>query len=260
MKKLILSLCFLLSSLGAADSWYNKFHLGLEAGVFMNNFGGDIENATPSLTRFSDDLNYKNTDSSFFALHLKNDIDYVPDLDISYMNVQQNRNAELNDQKFVAAGDYNGSVRSKISYNVLNTVVKSSFKYKGSMKKFFSWNFYTGDVEYNIGINAKFISYRFDIEKSDTTDANFISVESAIILPYLGAKYYWYDFILHGHVSALSFSDAKATSYEAGIDYQLFKNFYLSASYMYEDFEATEKLDTVYFKSYGNKLAMKYYF
>ena len=261
MKKLALSLCFLLSSLSGADSWYDKFHLGIEAGIFMNDFGGDIENATPSTTDFQNDLGYKNTDSSYFALHLKNDIDYIPDLDISYMNVEQNRNAILDDKKVVTLGaDYNGTIRSKISYSVLNAVIKSSFKYKGSMQKVFFWDLYTGDIEYNVGINAKLINYRFDIEKSDATFPSYITVNSAIILPYVGVNYYWYDFVLHGNVSALSFSDAKATSYEFGVDYQVFKNFYISASYMREEFEATEKQDTVKFESYGNKLSVKYNF
>lgn len=227
----------------------------------MNDFGGDIENATPSSTDFQDDLGYRDTHSSFFALRLKNDIDYIPDLDITYMNVEQNRNAILDDTRVIAAGeDYNGSIRSKISYSVLNAVIKSSFKHKGSMKKIFFWNLYTGDIEYNIGINAKLINYRFDIEKNTGEEPNFITVESAVVLPYLGARYYWYDLVLYGHISALSFSDAKATSYEFGLDYQVFDGFYVSASYMYEDFEATEKLDTVHFQSYGNKLSVKYNF
>jgi len=261
MKRLLLFVSLIFGTLHAADSWYERFTLGVEAGIFMNDFGGDIENATPSKTDFQDDLNYKDTYSSFFALHLKNDIKYLPDLEINYMNVEQNKNAILEDQRVITeAAEYNSTVRSKISYSVLNTILKSSFKFKGSMKKVLFWNLYTGDIEYNLGLNAKFINYRFDIEKSDTTLQSFISVNSAIILPYAGMRYYWYDFILYGHASALSFSDAKATSYEFGVDYRIFDGLYVSASYMHEDFEATEKQDTVTFRSYGNKLSIKYNF
>lgn len=261
MKTIFLSFVLFLGTLSAAESWYEKFSLGAEAGIFMNDFGGDIENATPSKTDFQDELNYKDTDSSFFGLYLTNDIDYVPDLDITYMNVKQNRNAVLENKKVITLGaDYNGSIRSTIDYSVLNVVLKSSFKYRGSMKKVLFWNLYSGDIEYNLGVNAKFVSYRFDIETSEAELPSFISVDSAIILPYVGVKYYWYDFIVHAHASALSLSDAKATSYQYGIDYQLFQGFYVSASFMHEEFEATEKQDTVKFQSYGNKLSVKYNF
>jgi len=261
MRLLFLMLLPLLGNLYAQDSWYDKFHPGIEAGIFMNDFGGDISNATPSNVDFRDELLYENTNSSYFALTLNNDYDYVPDFEISYMNVEQNKNAELNSTRVITLGAlYDGQIRSKIEYSVLNVILKSSFKYKGSMTRFLFWDVYSGDIEYNFGINAKNISYRFDIEKSDGTLPSFISVDSFIPLPYVGVKYYWYDFMFYAHGSALSFLDAKAIDYEAGLDYRLIEKFYVGASYMHEEFEATERQDTVYFKSYGAKLSFKYYF
>lgn len=261
MIRVFLVCAALLSSLYAQNEWYDKIKIGVEAGLFMNDFEGDIENATPSTTYFRDELNYKDTDSSFFALKITNDFAYVPDLDISYMNVKQNKNAILEDKKVVTLGaDYNGSVRSTIDYSVLNVVVKGTLKSKGSMKKFLRWDIYSGDMEYSLGLNAKMIRYRFDIENDDGTLPSFISVDSLIPLPYAGIKYYWYDFAVYGHVSALSFSEAKAMNYEYGIDYRLFKGFYASASFMHEEFEATERQDTVTFETEGTKLSVKYVF
>lgn len=261
MRILFLMFLPLLGALYAQDSWYEKFHPSFEAGLFMNDFDGDISNATPSEVKFRDELNYDNTNSSFFALRLSNDYNYVPDIDISYMNVQQNKNSELNTTRVITqGGDYNGTIRTKIDYSVLNVVLKSSFKYKGSMAKFWMWDFYTGDIEYNLGLNTKLISYRFDIEHADGSLPSFISVDSVLVLPYVGVKYYWYDFVAYAHGSALSFSEAKAINYEYGLDYRLIKGMYISASYMYEEFEATEKQDTVYFQSYGPKFSIKYHF
>lgn len=261
MKTLSFLVIMLFGALNAHAAWYDKVHVGVEAGIFMNDFGGDIQNATPSTTDFQNELNYKDTDSSFFALTLSNDYNYIPDLDISYMGVEQNKNAILDNKKVITLGaDYNGTIRSTIEYSVLNVVLKSTFKHKGSMTKVLFWDMYSGDLVYNLGVNAKLISYRFDIEQSDATLPSFISVDSFIPLPYAGVRYYWYDLSVYGHISALSFLDAKAMSYEYGVDYQLFKGFYLSASYMYEEFEATEKQDTVKFESYGNKFGVKYKF
>ncbi|MDY0252709.1 MAG: hypothetical protein RBQ96_06425 [Candidatus Methanomethylophilaceae archaeon] len=261
MRVVLFLLCAFLGALHAQESWYDKFKIGVEAGLFMNDFDGDIQNATPSTTTFQEELHYKDTDSSFFALRISNDVPYVPDVDISYMNVTQNKNAVLVDKKVVTLGaDYNGTVRSQIDYSVLNVVLKATFKHKGSMQKFLRWDFYSGDIEYSLGVNAKTISYRFDIENEDGSLPSFITVDALIPLPHAGVRYYWYDFVVYAHASALSFSDAKAMNYEYGLDYRLFNGFFISASYMHEEFEATERRDTVKFESYGNKFSVKYLF
>lgn len=61
-------------------------------------------------------------------------------------------------------------------------------------------------------------------------------------------------------MSSLSLVDAKTTNYQAGIDFRIVDNIYLSYSYLYEDFEAIEKDDKINFKIYGNKFSFKYDF
>jgi hypothetical protein len=255
---------FLTTSLFSADntdSWYSKIDTKVEAGMFLSNFEGDISNAS-STTDFKDDYGYDKTTSSYFSLQFRFDYDYMPNIDISYFNMKQSQNADLNKSFEVAGTDFNGTVSTAIDYKVLNVVLHKEFKTKGDRIVMFGRKFYPGDVEFDIGMNIKSVFYLFQVKDSSDSSAEyeFLGVNSIIPLPYLGIKYYYYNFIGYANISALSFSEAKAMDYQIGIDYRVIDRLYLSASYIYEDFEATAGRDKVYFKTVGNKFSFKYIF
>ena len=262
MVQKILVLFFLAISLHGDDAWYSKFSAQIEAGVYMNEFGGDLSNSA-SVVDFADELGYEDTYASYFGLVIDNDYSYLPTLNISFINMKQDKDAVLNsNKKVVEKSDFNGSVNSKIDYSVINIALYGSLKQKGSMQRFLRWSFYTGDIEFNLGMNVKSINYQFQIrDMDDTTNTyHYVRVNTFVPLPYLGIRYYLYDLVVFANGSALSLADAKSTNYQAGLEYRVFENFYLGASYMYEDFEATEKEDKVNFQTSGGKFSFKYIF
>ena len=261
----VLLVCLMLTSLYAKEkSWQEKIYISVEAGMHMSEFDGTLTNETSSAS-FRDDFGYSDvTTSSYFALGLMFDYDYVPNIGISYFNDQQNTNMVLNKKIQVAdkTFDVNSSVVTDIAYQVLNVVIYEDFKTKGSRVKFFKWNIYPGDIEFDVGINLKVIDWKYQIRDAATTGASthWVRVEENIPLPYIGFKYYYYRFRAYANISSLSFSDAKSTNYEMGVDFRLVDELYISASYLYEDFEAVEKKDTVKFQTSGNKFSFKYIF
>jgi hypothetical protein len=176
--------------------------------------------------------------------------------------MQQNKDANFGgNTKTIVEAEFNTSVSSNIKYQVFNSVVFYDFIKKGRKAKFLRWDMYTGDVEVDLGMNVKYINYKIEVkDNTNTNPASYEAVNAFIVLPYIGMKYYLYDFALYGNASMLSFAEEKALSYQVGIEYRVMKNLYLSVSRLYEDFEATEKKDTINFKVIGNKFSFKYLF
>jgi hypothetical protein len=153
-------------------------------------------------------------------------------------------------------------VVTKMNYEVLNAVLFQEFKKKGSMVSLLGKSIYSGDLEFDIGVNIKMIDYILQMKDITKTDSIYMydKVKSTILLPYAGFKYYRYGLVLFGNMSALSFADAKSTNYQFGAQYQILENIALGYSYMYEDFQATEKSDHINFKTAGNKFSLIYAF
>jgi len=233
----------------------------LEVGLFFPNFLGTISN-TKSSSDFEKDYGYNDTIASFFSMDVSNNYTYVPNLYISYFNMKDNSNKTLKKSVTVADENYNADVATDISYSVLNLVLLKDIKKRGEYFSLFNSNYYSGDLEFSIGVNAKIINWEFQIlDKSDLSRSpSWITAGIIIPLPYLGFKYYIKDFILYSNASALSFSSAKSTSYQYGIDYKIVDSLYLSAGYIYEKFKAVEKSDTISFISKGYKFSFKYAF
>ncbi len=260
--RFILLLVMVTSLYGAEDSWYNKVDVKVEAGMHFSSFDGALSNSASTPTYFKRDFEYTNTASSFFALELKFDYEYMPNIDISYINAKQNQDVDLNKTMQVASYEFSGLTSTRIDYKVLNVVLSKAFKIKGGRVSFWRWRFYPGDLEYTIGMNVKIIDWNFEIIDRKVTDSEykFDRVESFIPLPYLGFKHYYYRLVTYAKISALSLSEAKSTNYQIGIDYKVVDGLYLSLSYMYEDFQAVEKKDSIDFRTAGNKFSFKYIF
>ncbi|MEA2100108.1 MAG: hypothetical protein U9P72_08260 [Campylobacterota bacterium] len=241
--------------------WYDNIDIKIEAGIYMPTFGGDILNVRGE-TSFEDDLEYKNAPASYFSLFLTHDRDYTPNLIINYFNMKDNKNTELTEPIHLVSVDFDSSIATVIKSSVLNVTLYQDLMLKGKFLRVFGKPYYTGDLEFHVGLNTKVIDWNFSIQ--DLTDLSkeesWIRVEEFIPLPYLGFNYYLYNLIVYANVSALSFVDAKATSYQAGLDYRVVEGLYLSAGYLFEEFKAVEKLDTITFNTSGYKLSFKYAF
>lgn len=258
----LLLLLFITNLCAKDDSWYSKIHPELETGMHISDFNGKHSTTSNYTTDFKDDFGYKDSYSSYFALDFKFDYSYVPNLKISYFNVSQSRDADFTNPFKVVNFDYNGSVTTKIDYSVTNILLSYELKSKGSRVSIWRYKIYPGDISYSLGLNIKLINWYFQIIDRGILDAvpTFIRVNSSIPMPYIGMKYYYYNFRIFGDISTLSFSTAKSTNYQFGFEYKVIKDLFLSVSYKYEDFEATEKQDTINFKTSGNKFSFKYTF
>lgn len=256
--KLLLITLLSISLYANEKSWSAKF----EASIYLPTLSGTIKNTKSS--DFRDDYGYTDATASYFSLDLTLDYDYVPNLSLGYYNMQDKKNTTTTDSIIVAKKSYdtNTSLLSTIDLQVFNATLYQDFKIKGNIFTIWGASFYTGDVEFDLGVNAKLLSWKYQVENlTDTTDSDsWIKVNSFVFLPYAGAKYYLYDLSLYTNASALSFSNAKSTSVQVGIDYMLYRGLYINAGYLYEQFQAQEKEDTVEFISSGYKFGIKYAF
>jgi len=266
MFKLFFSL-ILITNLLYAKSWYNNFHPSLEAGMHLATFKGNIENIN-STASFENDLGYDRSFSSYFVFGLKSDYKYFPHFYVSYFNETQSKDVNTPKKIYVANAvfDTNSSLSSTIDYKVINVVLYKDLKIKGERFQFLRWNIYPGDIEFDIGMSAKIVHWKIQLTKNVNNGVYpyWIIVDETIPLPYFGFKHYFYNLRTYGSISALSLNNAKSLNYEVGIEYRLIKNLYISASYLYEGFEAVEERnahrDTVSFKTVGNKFSFKYFF
>lgn len=257
----VLLLCFLLLTLYADDrAWYNKVEVKLEAGLFSPTLLGTLSNPSSSV-EFKDDFGYRDNKASYFALGLHFDYKYVPNIEINYFSIKEHKEVTF-DRNITAVREvYTDDVSTKIDYRMVNVLIHEEFKAKGGRFRIFRRYFYPGDTEFDLGLNLKKIDFLFQIKQTnETTDYRFDKVDALIVLPYLGFKHYYYRFIFFANISALSLNEAQATNYQYGIDFRALGDVYLSVSYLYEDFKATEKQDLIQFKTYGSKFSFKYAF
>jgi hypothetical protein len=242
------------------SSWYKKLGFEVEIGNILSTSSGTIKNATSS--DFKSDYGYSDTKASYFAISFRPNYQYIPNVDISYSNILDNNQASLDRNVTVVQKTYAGSVSTIIESSVANIIFYKEFKSKGDRWLFLGRKFYPGDLAVDVGVNIKYIDFMFMIRDNTIAGDNyrFDGVNSIIPLPYIGFRYYYYRLRLFGGTSSLSFVNAKSTNYQFGADFRVIDDLYLSASYIYEDFEATEKDDKTNFKIYGNKFSFKYDF
>lgn len=262
LKRLLLFLIMSISIHAEDISWYDKIHPEVETGMDMSTFDGTHSAVSNVKTSFKEDFGYLETSSSYFALNVDFDYDYIPNIYINYFNLEQTRDAELSEPLEIVNFDFDGLITTKIQYQVLNVILNYKIKKKGGRVKFFYWKFYPGDIRYSVGLNIKKIDWYFQIIQRKDTNAEFkyIRVQTNIPSPYIGVKYYYYNFLVHGDISAISFNEAKTINYQFGIDYKVIKDLYIGVSYTYDDFQATEKEDMLYFRKIGKKFSFKYLF
>ena len=261
MKKIFLLLLFC-SQLSAFD-----WSLSTEASLFLADFDGSIKNYKSDVNYRAESngtsgLNYNKSALSYFESELRTTKWYIPTVSISYMSIVETQNSDLNETHLISV-DFNSSVTTKTSYEVINFKMFKSFFKKGDRFKVGGKKFYPGDLELDLGFNVKRMVYRFElVDKSlgDSAQLNYIDVKQFIALPYVGVRYYFYNLILYANVSALGLSRVQASNYIYGAEYRVYKKIYMGIAYMDESFKAVEKEDTVTFSSTGTKLSVKYIF
>lgn len=244
------------------ESLKENMEFKMEAGIFLPTLSGDISN-TITNTNFADSLAFKNSSASYLSFESRLNYDYSPNFFISYFNIQDHSDTTLPEDITLAGADYTAGIdiTSTVDYDSVNIVAYQDFLLKGGSRALFG-RYYPGDIEFDIGINVKYINWQYSIK--DKTNLlrsdSWIKVYQFIPLPYFAFKYYRYNIMINGDISAISIERAKVTSAQITFDYRLVKGVYASMGYLYESFEVVEKSDTVVFNSSGTKLSFKYKF
>lgn len=256
-----ISILFVLFMLSCELFGASKVDTKLEVGVFLPKLAGSIENFYGS-SDFTQDYIYNDATASYFALDVALDYSYVPNIAANYFYMKENSNTTLDKSVVVADGTFNSKVGTVTDFSVLNTIFYTEFKKKGRTLSFLRWKPYSGDFAFDVGLNAKYLMWNFEI--TDQTDASkppsWIHVREFIPLPYLGFKYYLYGLTVYSDVSALSVVKAKAFNYQVGVSYRVIGGLSLSGGYLREEFKAVEKKDTVRFRTAGYKFSFMYAF
>ena len=259
--RVLLTLFFSISLYGSSNSWSSKIDSTLEVGIFLPTVSGTLSNHT-SVSDFKSTLGYSKTEATYLSADIKLDYTYAPNISLGYFNMQDNATASLYKKIQIADNDFNTSISSQIDYQVFNVLLYKDLKIKGKMTTLFGKSIYSGDIEFDIGLNTKLFQWKYQVQDlSDLSRASsWIKVNEFIPLPYLGIKYHWYNLKLYADMSTLAFSSAKSTSYQFGLDYRVVAGLYLSASYLSEEFKVLEDQDTIDFQTNGYKFSFKYAF
>ncbi len=263
LKYVLLPLIIVASLFAQNNSGASKVEVKIEAGLFLPKLGGAISN-TITTADFNNDLGFSKSSASFFALETKLNYDYAPNFYINYFNFKEHADASLSKSIVIADDTYASAanITSVVDFNTVNAIIYQNFLLKGKTVDIYSRRFYPGDIEFNIGLNVKNLNYDYTVQDKDTIarSPSWIKVYEFIPLPYFGFRYYRYNFMILGDISALSFSRAKSTSAQISVDYRVVAGVYVSAGYVYEQFDVVEDNDRVVFRTSGTKLSFKYKF
>lgn len=263
--RILLPFLMVSSLFALGDSLTQKMDIKIEAGLYLPTISGDISN-TSSRTDLNDDLGFNKSTASYFSFEYRHSYNYLPNIYISYFNMKKNADdSNLSKDAVVADATFSSGIKtaSTIEYSTLNTIFYQDFLIKGkTTKSIFGQRIYLGDLEFDIGLNIKNLSFLYSIQnKSDLSiPLSWIRVNEFIPLPYFGFKYYRYNVTIYGDISALSFSEARSTTGQLAIDYRVVAGLYLTAGYLYESVDVVEDGDTVVFDTSGVRLGFRYKF
>ena len=261
MLKVFLLLIFSLSLVAKSNQWYSKVDAKIEAGIYFPLLYGNIENIK-GISDLSKDFGYNKARASFFSLEFQHDYNYLPNLYLSYFNMQDSKSITLTKTVKIADKEFNSDVFTTIDYQLFDATFYKDLHQNGYYFTLFGRRYFTGDLEFDVGLSIKLFRWHYEVR--DLTDLSrrtaWINVDEFIPLPYIGMKYFLYDLLIYTNANALAFSRAKSNAYQAGIDYKVVGNLHLDASYIYEEFKVVEKEDTVEFKTTGYKFSFKYLF
>ncbi len=205
-------------------------NIALKIGILKSNINGTITNEDPNGdTDFKKDLGYNDSQNiNTFALDLKNDISWLPNISINYFRLNSSSTNTLVGTRNIDSQNFSGSVSSTIIYQELDTIMYGFL--------------YNGPFEFNFGLNLKKIDYTQDIvENTGSKEVNIKGPSSLLAVPYGAIKVNldFIDTVLMASTSILSFGDNEAKDYEYSINYRVMRNIYLSYGYKYNSFKTT---------------------
>ena len=253
----VLFLLGLVFAMGSVQAQESKIKTKVEASLYLPKPTGSISNAT-SNSDIKNDFGFGSSKASYFAVETTFDYDYVPNIYLSYFNLDDTSNNTLNTSKTIGNVAFNSKVNTHIKYQIFSGVLYQDFKSKGGFITLFGSPVYVGDIEFDVGVNIEFLKWDFNVK--DATQSRWIKVEEFVGRPYFGLKYYLYHLSLYANISALSLGSVDSTSVQAGVDYNFDSGISLGVGYIYEDFSADELADTIDYTTSGVKVGFKYTF
>ncbi len=241
---------------------FENWDIGIGADLYMPKPSGSIENVASGKTNFSE-LGYtKSTPTSILHLNIRNRFDYIPDLKVSYFHLKDTHGSDLNKTVQIAGEDYNASVQSDIDYSMLSAVFYKSFVLKGEYFSFFSNSIYSGDLEFQLGIDTRVLQWQYTIQ--DKTDLkrspSWIQAQTVVPLVYFGANYYFYNLVLEAQTSTLAISESKIIEYNIGLKYRFGDSLYLQAGYLYSNIQFVHNEDEIDYTAKGARGGFEYFF
>ena len=233
LKILLISLVLSKSLLAAyIDDDDTLGNIALKVGIWNTNIDGSIKNEDSNgYTDFQKDLGYSDTKNiNTFALDLKNDISWLPNVSINYFKLSSSStNTLIGTRSISDVNDISGSVSSTIDYQEIDAILYGFL--------------YNGPFEFDFGVNLKKIDYTQNISEN-TNQKRDITIEgptSLLAVPYGAIKVNleFIDTVLMASTSILSFGDNEVKDYEYSINYRVMRNIYLSYGYKYNSFKTT---------------------
>jgi len=229
-------------------------NIAIEAGIWKSDLDGNINNYL-NTTDFNNDLGYTNDKNiNTFALDLKNDFKWLPNIRVDYFKLNNSESSILTSTKNINGTSLNGSVSSIIDYSEINAIL---YGYLAQ-----------GPFEFDLGLNLKKIDFEQEITENILNGKKItIKGPSSIVpLPYCAIKLNInaIDTVLAVETSMLSIGDTEAKDYKYSISYRVMRHMYITYGYRYNSFKSknsntinNEKYDV---KVKGNYLNVKILF
>ncbi len=260
--KRIMKYFFILFFCGVYAFAAEKWEMGVGAELYMSKPSGTISNVGSGDTTF-EELGYtKETPTSLLYIGVRNHYKYIPDLKISYFHLRDTQNTDLNKTVQIAGEDYNATIQSDVDYSMWSALLYKDFVLKGDYFSIFSHHFYSGDLEFQLGIDSRFLKWRYTIkDRTDPTRSpSWIEAQTVVPLVYLGMNYYFYNFVVEAQTSNLAISRSKIIEYNVGMKYRFGNSFYIKAGYLYSNIQFVHNDDEVDYTTRGTRVGFEYFF
>ena len=241
---------------------FERWHIGIGAELYMPKPSGTISNIASGDTTFKT-LGFTKSDyASIFHIDVRNDYMLIPNVKVSFFNFKDTENTELNTTVEIAHQDFNSTIQSQVDYRVISALFYKGFTVKGDYIHFFSWEFYSGDLEFLLGIDAKFVDWKYTIKDRSDLTRSPAWVRSQTVIPqvFLGIGYYLYNFVFEAQTSNIAFSTSKLIEYSADAKYRFGDSFYLKAGYLFSKIHFVHDDDEVDYKTKGVRVGFEYIF
>ena len=149
-----------------------------------------------------------------------------------------------------------------MDYAIWSALLYKGFIVKGDYFSFFSHHIYSGDLEFQLGVDTRFLDWQYTIQDRTnlSRSPSWIKAETVVPLVYVGVNYYFYNFGLEAQTSNLAISRSKIIEYNIGAKYRFGSSFYLKAGYLYSNIQFVQDDDEVDYTTSGVRVGFEYFF